>query len=307
MALRTVTYESLVKGASALGGVKHTQVLKDTNALLFEYINNAYRKGLEADWWPEFNTVELRYWRDGLWSAGTYPDGSIVYHTATEKYWLNETGGTTTDTPSDTVTNDWTDPGDFARYLSFTQMTGSLLATAETEIDAVFNVYQKDPRTENLHGGSAFVITQDGVRPESDLYDKVYIEFRARADDMSGMTEWDADETYLVGEYVYYKGTTIAGEAYKVIVATTAGQDPEDTAASFSQVSMPYLLSTYIKHQALADWLGAGGGASALGDTTSAVQLQNYLQGKADRALENESYNLRMRSGQHTSYGIRQT
>ena len=308
MALRTVTYESLLRGASALGGVKINAMLKDTNALLFEYINEAYRKGRENDWFPDFTVVELRYWRDGLWSAGTYPDGSIVYDATTEQYWINETGSSTTDVPSTTTTNDWTEPGDFARYISFTQMTGTNLATAETEIDAVFNIYQKDPSTEERHGGSAFRITNDGIRPVSDSFDKVYVEFRARQDDMSGMVEWDADDTYLVGEYVYYKGATIAGEAYKVIVATTAGQDPEDTPASFSQVSMPYILAPFIKHQALADWLAAGGGGSSVtGDTASNIQMQNYLQGRADRILENESYNLRMRSGQSTSYGIRQT
>jgi hypothetical protein len=305
MALRTSSYESILKGCANLAGVKRNQLLTDSAALLFEFINMAFRKGIEADWWPEYLTVEQRYWRDGLWSAGTYPANAIVYYSPDETYYINDSGGATSETPSSTA-SDWGDPGDFARYISLTQMTGSNLATAETEIDAVKNIYQKDPRTEEHHGGSGFTITQDGIRPSSEEFDSVYVEFRPRQDDMSGMTEWDADSTYLVGDYVYYKGTQQAGEAYKVIVATTAGQDPQDTPASFQQVSMPYILSSFIKHQALADWLGAGGGGSALGDTSSSVGLQAYLQRRADQILENESYNLRARSAQYSNYEIRQ-
>jgi len=304
MALRTITYQSLLRGASALGGVKYNQMLKETNALLFEYINMALRKGIEGDWWPEYTVVEERYWRDGLWTSGTYPDGTIIYYDTDEVYYENTSGGATSETPSATA-SDWTEASDFEYYVSMTQMTGTNLATAQTEIDAVKNIYDEDPR-QNSTGGYTPIITNNGVQPPIG-YDgaTVFIEFRSRQDDMSGMVEWDADDTYLVGEYIYYKGTSRAGEAYKVTVNTSAGEDPEDTASSFSQVSMPYLLSTFIKYQALADWLGAGGGGSALGDTQAAVQLQNYLQGKADRALENESWNLRARSAQLTPYGVR--
>jgi hypothetical protein len=307
MAFPLSTYESILRGAAAYGGVKVTQLLNDTASLLFEYVNVAYREWTEADWWPEVTTTELRYWRDGLWSAGTYPDGTIIYDATTEKYWKNATGGSTTDTPSDTVTNDWTDPGDFARYVSFCQMTGTNLATSETEIDAVKNFFQSDPDQNPLKGDSAFEITENGAAPLSYDYDKVYIRFKKRPDDMSGMVEWDSTATYVVGDYVYYEGSTtpLAGEAYKVIVATSAGEDPQDTPASFQKVEIPYRASTFIKRKALADWLSAGGGGTALGDTASSVQLASFNNARAAEALEKESFNLRARSGQYGHYNKR--
>jgi len=305
MALRTASYESILKGCANLAGVKREQLLSDTASLLFEFVNTAFREGVEHDWWPEYNQVELRYWRDGLWSAGTYPAGAIVYYEPDEVYYENTSGGSTSETPSSTAT-DWAEAGDFARYISFTQMTGDNLATAETEFDAVRNIYQKDPRENPLNSPSAFEITQDGLKPVSFEFAKVYVEFRPRQDDMSGMVEWDSDSTYMVGDYVYYKGTQQAGEAYKVIVATSAGEDPQDTPASFQQVQIPYVLATYIKHKALADWLAAGGGGTDLGDTASSVQLASYNHKRAMEALDKESYNLRMRSGQFASYNIRQ-
>jgi len=122
MALRTASYESILKGCANLAGVKREQLLSDTASLLFEFINTAFREGVEHDWWPEYNQVELRYWRDGLWSAGTYPAGAIVYYEPDEVYYENTSGGSTSETPSSTAT-DWAEAGDFARYISFTQMT----------------------------------------------------------------------------------------------------------------------------------------------------------------------------------------
>ena len=301
MAFRTVSYESVLRGCANLSGVKRDQLLSDSASLLFEYINMAYRKFSEADWWPELMEVEERYWRDGLWSAGTYPDGAIVYYTPDEVYYENTAGTTTTETPSSTAT-DWTEATDFARYISFTQMTGTNLATAETEIDAVKKLFQNDPQKNPLKGESAFEITHNGIAPVDYSYSSAFLQFKVRPVDMSGMVEWSATDTYRVGEWVYYQSATSEGEAYEVIVATTAGQDPEDTPASFSQFSFPYIASTYVKHAALGMWLGAGGGGTALGDTTSSVQLASFNNRRAEEALEAESFNLRGRSGQYGNY-----
>jgi hypothetical protein len=301
MALRTCTYESVLRGCANLSGVKRDQLLSESSSLLFEYINEAVRQFYEYDWWPELTTIELRYWRDGLWSAGTYPAGAIVYYATDGVYYENTSGGATTETPSSTA-SDWAEAGDFNRYVSFTQMTGTNLATAETEIDAVRNIWQSDPYINQLKGPSAFEINENGVSPLSEDFDKVWIEFKKRPADMSGMVEWDATSTYAVGDWVYYESTTSEGEAYEVIVATSAGQDPEDTPASFSKFNFPYIASPYVKRAALGMWLGAGGGGTALGDTTSSVQLASFNNKRAEEMLEKESFNLRSRSTQYTNY-----
>jgi hypothetical protein len=303
MAFRLSTYESILRGTANLAGVKRNQLLTDSASLLFEYINMAYRTGFEYDWWPEITKTELRYWRDGLWSAGTYPDGAIVYYATDEVYYENTSGGNTTETPSSTA-SDWTEATDFARYIDFEQMTGTNLATEETKIDAVKEIFQNDPDKNPLRGPSSFEITENGLAPKDAGYDKVYVRFKQQPDDMSGMVEWDSTDTYAVGEYVYYEGSTtpLSGEAYKVIVATSAGEDPQGTPASFSKVEIPYRLSTYIKRQALAGWLQAGGGGTELGDTTSSVGLASFNNARAREAIEEESYNLRARSAQYRPY-----
>jgi hypothetical protein len=307
MAYRTVSYESVLRGIANLGGVKRDQLLSDTSSLLFEFINEAVRMGWEHDWFPDIMALEKRYWRDGLWSAGTYPDGAIVYYSTDEVYYENTSGGNTTETPSSTA-SDWTQITDFARYISLTQMTGTNLATAETKIDQVKNIYQKDPDLNENRGPSAFRITHNGIQPISFDFDFCWVEFKKRPADMSGMVEWDSTATYAVGDWVYYEGSTtpLAGEAYEVIVATTAGQDPQDTPASFTKFDFPYTLAKYVKHQALADWLGAGGGATDMGADQSSIARQNWLQNKAQSILENESYNLRGKSRQYSNYELRQ-
>jgi len=57
MALRTASYESILKGCANLAGVKREQLLSDTASLLFEFINTAFREGVEHDWWPEYRFI----------------------------------------------------------------------------------------------------------------------------------------------------------------------------------------------------------------------------------------------------------
>lgn len=287
---RTSTYESVLRGIANLGGVKRDQLLTETSSLLFEFIYQRLRKGWEYAFWPEWTIVETRYFREGLWEAGTYQDGDIVYYEPDEQYYINDSGGPTTETPSSTAT-DWSEPGDFDRYVPYAQ-TGGSNTTASTEIDAVKEIYDQDPRTNQLVGPIHKRITYNGVGPISDTPDVIYVEFRERLPDLSGMVEWDEDDTYAAGEWIYYQGSTtpLQGEAYQVVTATTAGQNPQDNPSLFQKFNFPYVLAETVKRGALADWLGAGGGGTALGDTQSSVGLASYNEKRALESLEDEAY-----------------
>ena len=106
------------------------------------------------------------------------------------------------------------------------------------------------------------------------------------------MVEWDEDDTYAAGEWIYYQGSTtpLQGEAYQVVTATTAGQNPQDNPSLFQKFNFPYVLAETVKRGALADWLGAGGGGTALGDTQSSVGLASYNEKRALESLEDEAY-----------------
>jgi hypothetical protein len=302
---RTSTYESVLRGIANLGGVKRQQLLSDVASLLFEYVNQRLRQGWEFSFWPEWTIVEQRYFREGLWSAGTYNFGDIVYYSTDEVYYEMTTAGTTTETPSSTAT-DWTEAGSFDRYVSYAQ-TGGSNTTDSTEIDLVKEIYDQDPRTNQLVGPIHKKFTNNGVGPVSDTPDTIFIEFRERISDMSGMTEWDATETYAVGEWVYYQGSTtpLAGEAYKILVATAAGEDPQDTPASFAKFNFPYILADFVKRGALSDWLAAGGGGSALGDAPSTIALTSFNEKRAIERLEDEAMKTWSQQGNTTNYTLR--
>jgi hypothetical protein len=317
MATRTSTYESVLRGVSILAGVKMNRLLAEDASLLYEYINQRLRKGWEAAWWPEWTVIEERYYREGLWAAGTYADGAIVYYSPDEVYYENTSGGTTTETPSSTAT-DWEEAGNFEMYVPLVQTT-SVGSTALTGIGYVKDIYDEDPGLNTLIGPIAKRITTKGVGPRSVVNPaatgttgsilaaptSIFIEFRERARDMSGMVEYDATSAYKVGDWVYYESATVDGEAYEVIVATTAGQTPEDTAASFSALEFPYILTEYVKTGALGDWLSAGGGGAELGDTASSVRLAAFNIAKAENALEEAIYNEFSQQTTYSTYKVR--
>lgn len=303
MAVRTVTYESVLRGIANLGGVKRDQLLTDHATLLFEYINRRVRMGWEFIFWPEFTRVEKRFFREGLWSPGTYSFGDIVFEDTEGGYFEMTTAGTTTEQPSSTAT-DWTEAGEFDTYVPLAQ-TAKTPAVNQTEIGYVKAIYQRDPRTNQEEGPISHRVTNNGVGPIGDSLDFIFIEFRERVSDMSGKVEFDPTDTYKVGDWIYYESPTLDGEAYEVTTATTAGQDPEDTPGSFSKFDFPYILSEYVKRGALSDWLGAGGGGTALGDTTSSVQLASFNEARAKEALEDEAYKYFNQQTIYTSYVLR--
>jgi len=284
--VRSVSYSSILRGIANLAGQKYDELMREDSLMFFEFVNMRLRDGWEHDWWPEWMRVELRYLRDGLWAAGTYSSGAIVYYSPDETYYENTSGGDTVETPSSTAT-DWTAASNFARYIPFEQ-------SGQTVIGRTKFYYSDDPYIYTQTQGYPVVETRNGVTVTSNKLNSVYLEFRERLTDLSGMTEYSATATYAVGDAVYF-----SGEAYTVIIATSAGESPTTNPEKYTQFEVPYILANYLKRAVFADWLGTGGGTDPQGRGAA------YHEKRAYDALEEESYKLRAQSAQYGNYTIR--
>lgn len=305
MAVRTTDYQDVIRGIANKGGVLSARLQTEESALLFEFINSRYRQFHENTYWTELTVVEERYFRQGLWAAGTYIPGDIVYYSTDAVYYEQTSVSNTTETPSSTAT-DWTVAGDFDKYVAYEQVGQSLFGLqVQTKMGDILAIYDVDPRLNPTRGRIDHVITNNGVGPVSSTPTSIFIQFRQLARNMSGMVEWDETVAYKVGDWVYYETTATRGNAYEVIVATTAAQSPVTTEASFTVFDFPYVSAEYVKHGALADWLASGGGGSELGDTMASVQLASYNNKRAEDALEREAFREFSQQTIYTSFEVR--
>ena len=87
MAIKTATYESVMRGTAGYAGVKRQQLLDGQSTLLFPYISDRYMVGMEAAFMSEITCVEKRYDREGLWVACRYAPGAIVWFGTDDVYY----------------------------------------------------------------------------------------------------------------------------------------------------------------------------------------------------------------------------
>lgn len=86
----------------------------------------------------------------------------------------------------------------------------------------------------------------------------IFIYYRKAVPDYSGDV-FDATDTYAVDEQIYFTNSLGKGNFYKCIVATTAGQDPDDTPTSWELLPVYDVFYRYAIYQAYADWLISDG------------------------------------------------
>ena len=88
----------------------------------------------------------------------------------------------------------------------------------------------------------------------------VYIFYRKQMPNWSGDV-FDATATYALNDQVFYTLTAApyTGDYWRCVVATTAGQDPEDTPTSWEKLEIPEIFLPYLIHQAFAEWLVSDG------------------------------------------------
>ena len=81
--MRSVTFQSVLQGTARMLGLDVTRDLSPARAAsLTEYINNRVKEGWEFEFWDEWTSPELRYYRPA-WAANTnYAAGVELYYPA---------------------------------------------------------------------------------------------------------------------------------------------------------------------------------------------------------------------------------
>lgn len=147
----------------------------------------------------------------------------------------------------------------------------------ESTIECIFDCYQTNPLATNYQTRQAYQLTPSGVQlingtwsayyingvNQSNIYgsnpaNPVFIFYRQLLPDFTGNT-FDPTATYAVGDQVYYVDTDGDGDYYSCLVATTSGQTPDTTPASWSVLPLYATFYQFCIYQAFGDWLMADG------------------------------------------------
>jgi hypothetical protein len=203
-------------------------------------------------------TTQVAYWwlcADPVvyvdWAASTsYSYGAVVRTAADGRFWALKTIHTSGSTFDST---NWTEVAAFDPYISLDQ-------TDQDAIGKVRLVSEDDPLAEPSPRRTPWEYGSQGIEilgptvPAS-----VYVWFQLPPPALTG-ADFVAASTYAVGATIYYASATVGfeGDYYTCVTATTAGQDPEDTAAKWEKQEIPLVLRDAIAHYAAADYLRTG-------------------------------------------------
>lgn len=147
----------------------------------------------------------------------------------------------------------------------------------ESQIECIFDVYQTNPLATNVPQRQGYDLTPNGIQlingtwssyyingvNQSNIYgsnpaNPVFIFYRQYLPNYTGNT-LDVTLTYAVGTQVYYVNTAGNGDFYSCIVATTAGQTPDTTPASWALIPFYATFFQFCVYQAFGDWLMTDG------------------------------------------------
>lgn len=236
------------------------------------------RKPWHAALWPETLALEQRtYWPE--WTATSYASGDKVWHADTETYYEANASAISTDVPG--VSSKW-DEFTPDRWIDFAQ-------SGETQIGEPIAAWSNDPRKVKAPGKLAFWHDGTTIYFAPDAPSEPWLRFRKVEPRFTALA-WDATATYAAGEVIYYTD----GHCYLVITATTAGQDPADTPAKFTQQAIPDVLADYAARGAKADWL------SDDGQEDKAIVAERFAQAWLDDRLAD----LTILQGQTNNYSV---
>lgn len=171
--------------------------------------------------------------------------------------------------------------------------------TGEAVIDAVFNIWPCSPFANNYPSQFGYNLTPQGIQiingtpyqyvvyqngvAQNNLYgappnNPIYVYYRKTCPSFTGDV-YSASATYAVDQQVYFTNSLSQGDYYKCLVATTAGQSPDTTAASWELIPLYRTFLQFTIYQAYGDWLISDGqlekasGAYAIAETKMGDQF----------------------------------
>lgn len=189
----------------------------------------------------------------------------------------------------------------FERNVSFNQ------PWMANQIGEIMGAWDQDPRITTKLVKLPFVLDQDGAQfvqlrntfnygwiPASTNFSYVWLLYRLQRPFLLG-DAWNQNTSYAVGQQVYFVSSSGPGNFYSCAVATTAGQSPDNTPASWTLVQLPYTFRQYLIEGGFADWLAASGD----------LQGSGAREQMANQALEMEADKLQRQQQQVNRFDFR--
>jgi hypothetical protein len=244
--MRTVTYQSVLKGIAALMGLDtETADLSPKKARTYnEFINGRVLEGWGWDFWPDVIKCEQRAYRDEYDATVTYAIDDEVYYDG--GYYTCIQAGT--GQSPDTETAYWEVTTNLDKYIAYEQ-------PGETVIETVNTVSASNPRINQAYPGFyGFEPSDNGIQVSDLAGALVWLVFRTPAPEFTSDT-WSNTTAYIVGNSVYYPTT---GECYRCVqnhTGTTPGSDED----YWVKINFPAFLAPFVKAAGYADALRKDG------------------------------------------------
>jgi hypothetical protein len=274
--MRAITASKVIQGAVELTGRLFTKLSNDELPVFIGSFNRNLRTIWETEFWPSLMVTEERYFRD-VWSSGSYAPNAEVYHSGTDAYYKNTSGGSTSGVPG--TSSDWTQIKEFSPYISFTQ-------TGKTEIGQVYKITSADPREKLNYDTVEFTQKDDQVIVNYPRQNSYWVEFRQRAPIIKA-EKWSASVTYSAGDQVYYTSSGQTGGDFYDALSSNTNSAPSSVNANWAKVNVPYIFGPYLEHSIAADIL-------LIDEKLEFAGIQMRAK---DRALEAEMMRAKNQSG----------
>ena len=274
--MRSITASKVIQGAVELTGRLFTKLSNDELPVFIGSFNRNLRTIWETEFWPSLMVTEERYFRD-VWSSGSYASNAEVYHSGTDAYYKNTSGGSTSGVPG--TSSDWRQIKEFSPYISFTQ-------TGKTEIGQVYKITSADPREKLNYDTVEFTQKDDQVIVNCPRQNSYWVEFRQRAPIIKA-EKWSASVTYSAGDQVYYTSSGQTGGDFYDALSSNTNSAPSSVNANWAKVNVPYIFGPYLEHSIAADIL-------LIDEKLEFAGIQMRAK---DRALEAEMMRAKNQSG----------
>lgn len=242
-------------------------------------------------------TTNLTYWSKALteFSASAFSTSTVhvqadkvTYNGAT--YQMHTASGVAGTLPSDTTY--WGVITPFSQYVALNQ------SWQTNEMGDIESVHDRDPRVSTKSTEVIYALTENGVQVlEPRTF--VWVTFKDPFIELKGDV-FDATATYAVDDQIYYSSTTTPGNFYVCTVVTTAGQDPDDTAASWSKVSIPLIFSDYLQLGAAADWERSLRNLEMMGFYSTSAKSELDARQSTETSAQGQLPRTRVLRGQHS-------
>lgn len=143
--------------------------------------------------------------------------------------------------------------------------------TGEDFIEQVFNVWQQSPAGASLPGNSPYEEVMDGIQilgtngwswngwlyTYPNWYNgsyPVYLWYRKQIANYAGSV-YSGAATYAVGDQILFTNSASVMDFWKCTTATSAGQSPDTTAASWEELKLPTVFLKFVTYASYADYL----------------------------------------------------